>query len=199
MGLSEDIEKIVSSLANFTEEAAKEAIPTLKGLAGAFEEMTYRATLLNNVFGQNRARITELQQAVADTAPRIAALGGDMESVFDTMKGVSEALRRNVVGTADDYSRLFAASKLLGTDVETIVSKFTDAGVQFSLVGGQLKSAIDYVQNLGLNTKQIMSDVQQNMRHINEFNFADGVQGLTRMAAQASLFRFDMNDTFNLM
>jgi hypothetical protein len=199
MGLSEDFEKIVVSLANFTEEAAKEAIPTLKGLAGAFEEMTYRATLLNNVFGQNRTRITELQQAVADTAPKIASLGGDMESVFDTMKGVSEALRRNVVGTADDYSRLFAASKLLGTEVEAIVTRFTDVGVQFSLVGGQLKSAIDYVQNLGLNTKQIMGDVQQNMKRINEFNFADGVQGLTRMAAQASLFRFDMNDTFTIM
>lgn len=197
--LSEQIKDITNSLTSFAADATKEAIPSLEGLANAFEEMTYRATLLNNVFGQNRTRITELQQAVADTAPRIAALGGDMESVFDTMRGVSEALRRNVVGTADDYSRLYAASKLLGTDVETIVSRFTDVGVQFSLVGGQLKSAIDYVQNLGLNTKQIMGDVQQNMKQINAFNFADGVQGLTKMAAQASLFRFDMNDTFNLM
>ena len=102
----------------------KEGIPSLGGMIKAFEEMTYRATLLNNVFGQNRTRITELQQAVADTAPKIAALGGDMEATFSTMEGVSRALKRNVVGTADDYSRLYAASKLLGQDVETIVESF---------------------------------------------------------------------------
>jgi len=177
----------------------KEGIPSLGGMIKAFEEMTYRATLLNNVFGQNRTRITELQQAVADTAPKIAALGGDMQATFDTMEGVSKALRRNVVGTADDYSRLYASSKLLGKDVETIVEEFTDVGVQFSLVGGQLKSSIDYVQNLGLNARQIMNDVERNMKHINEFNFSDGVQGLTRMVAQAALFRFDMNDSFAIM
>ena len=37
------------------------------------------------------------------------------------------------------------------------------------------------------------------MKHINEFNFSDGVQGLTRMVAQAALFRFDMSDSFTIM
>lgn len=197
--LSDQLNDLVGSIKGLGAEILKEAIPSFEGMVKAFNEMTYRATLLNNVFGQNRTRITELQQAVADTAPKIAALGGDMGDVFNTMAGVSEALKRNVVGTADDYSRLYAAQKLLGTDVKEIVSEFTDVGVQFSLVGGQLKSSIDYVQNLGLNTKQVMNDVERNMKHINEFNFADGVQGLTKMAAQAALFRFDMNDTFTLM
>jgi hypothetical protein len=193
------LQQTADSITSLGAAILKEGVPSIEGMVKAFEEMTYRATLLNNVFGQNRTRITELQQAVADTAPKIAALGGDMEATFDTMKGVSEALRRNVVGTADDYSRLFAASKVLGTDVKSIVEDFTDVGVQFSLVGGQVKSAVDYVQNLGLNTKQIMGDVSNNMKRINEFNFADGVQGLTKMAAQASLFRFDMNDSFTIM
>ena len=193
------LEQAAESITSLGAAIVTAGMPSLGGMIKAFEEMTYRATLLNNVFGQNRTRITELQQAVADTAPKIAALGGDMNDTFKTMAGVSEALKRNVVGTADDYSRLFAASKLLGKEVETIVEEFTDVGVQFSLVGGQLKSSIDYVQNLGLNTKQIMNDVERNMKHINEFNFSDGVQGLTRMVAQAALFRFDMNDSFTIM
>ena len=193
------LEQAAESITSLGAAIVTAGMPSLGGMIKAFEEMTYRATLLNNVFGQNRTRITELQQAVADTAPKIAALGGDMNDTFKTMAGVSEALKRNVVGTADDYSRLYAASKLLGKEVETIVEEFTDVGVQFSLVGGQLKSSIDYVQNLGLNTKQIMNDVERNMKHINEFNFSDGVQGLTRMVAQAALFRFDMSDSFTIM
>jgi hypothetical protein len=197
--IKSELEQIKDSLIGLGAGIVKEALPSFDGLINAFDEMTKKATLLNNVFGQNRTRITELQQAVADTAPRIAGLGGDMSDVFDTMEGVSKALKRNVVGTADDYSRLFAAQKILGGSVQEMVSDFNDIGVQFSLIGGQLKSSIDYIQNMGLNTKQVMQDVQNNMKRINEFNFADGVQGLTKMAAQAALFRFDMSDTFQLM
>ena len=40
-----------------------------------------------------------------------------------------------------------------------------------------------------------MDDVSYNMDMMNQFNFNDGVQGLTKMAAQASMLRFDMSRT----
>jgi len=40
-----------------------------------------------------------------------------------------------------------------------------------------------------------MEDVVDNMDMMNQFNFQDGVMGLTKMAAQASMLRFDMNKT----
>jgi hypothetical protein len=42
-----------------------------------------------------------------------------------------------------------------------------------------------------------MGDVNKNMDMMNRFNFSDGVQGLTKMAAQASMLRFDMQNTAN--
>jgi hypothetical protein len=43
-----------------------------------------------------------------------------------------------------------------------------------------------------------MKDVTDNMAQMNRFQFEGGVQGLTKMAAQASLLRFDMKQTFEL-
>ena len=42
-----------------------------------------------------------------------------------------------------------------------------------------------------------MGDVNTNMKNMNKYNFADGVVGLAKMAAQASMLRFEMSDTFN--
>jgi hypothetical protein len=42
-----------------------------------------------------------------------------------------------------------------------------------------------------------MGDVTKNMAQMNRFQFEDGVKGLTKMAAQASMLRLDMSKTFN--
>jgi ElaB/YqjD/DUF883 family membrane-anchored ribosome-binding protein len=164
----------------------------------AIDDAIKGAQKLNNVFGQSRERVTELMQAVSFTIPGIRALGGEITDVFETLEQVSKATRRNIVASADDASKLFAAYKILDEDVQTIVETFEEVGVQFSQIGPQLEKSINYVQNLGLNVKQIMGDVSRNMSKINEYNFAGGVEGLTKMAAHASLFKFDMSETFKI-
>jgi hypothetical protein len=42
-----------------------------------------------------------------------------------------------------------------------------------------------------------MEDVRLNMDQMNRFQFEGGVRGLTKMAAQASMLRFDMSNTFS--
>lgn len=169
-------------------------IDFVKALDNALEG----AKRLNNVFGQSRERVTELMQAVSFTLPGITALGGGIEDVFNTLEDVSKATRRNIVASAEDATKLFAAQQLLGNNVESIVETFEEVGVQFSQIGPQLEKSINYVQSLGLNTRQIMGDVTRNMGKINEYNFAGGVQGLTKMVAHASLFKFDMSETFRV-
>ena len=78
------------------------------------------------------------------------------------------------------------------------MKNFSDVGIQFSQVGPQLEDSVKYVQNLGLNTQQVMSNVVNNVDKLNRYNFSDGVQGLTKMAAKAAMFKADMSDVFNL-
>jgi len=167
-------------------------------IVGAFDEMAEGANRLNTTFTQNRQRIQELMQVVADAVPGITKLGGDINDVFRTLEDVSKATSKNVAASADDAAKLFAASKILETSVENIVSKFADAGVQFSQIGPQLEKSIGYIQSIGGNASQIMGDVRMNMSKLNEYNFSEGVVGLTKMAAQASMLRFDMGQAFTL-
>ena len=149
------------------------------------------------VFTQGRERIYELQNALADTTPKISRLGGDIKDVADIINGVAEASARNVVATDEQITKLYAATKVLGGDAKTLATTFLDVGMSIKSIPEALEDSIEYVQSIGGNAKQVMVDVTKNMAQMNRFQFEDGVKGLTKMAAQASMLRLDMSKTFS--
>jgi hypothetical protein len=165
----------------------------------SFQGMVNESNELNKTFGQGRERILEMNAAIADTAPILTRLGGSVADTGKIFKDISEATRRNVIASTEDMSKLFSATKLLDNqNLSTLIGNFQDIGVQFSRVGPQLESSINYVRSVGGNTKTIMADVVDYLGEMNKYNFRDGVDGLTKMATQASLLRIDMNTTFRL-
>ncbi len=150
-----------------------------------------------SVFTQGRERIYELQNALADATPRVSRLGGNIKDVVAIVKDVAEASGRNVVATTKQIEELYAGSKLLGIETKTLVNNFLDVGISIKSVSEELEESVEYVQSIGGNAKQVMQDVNKNMAQMNRFQFEDGVKGLTKMAAQASMLRFDMAKTFS--
>jgi len=164
----------------------------------AFGDIEGAALEINKQFGQGRQRIGELKTAVADAIPAIDRLGGTSYDAVETIRKVSEATNRNVVASTEDITKLYSAMQITGIDVKTLVEGFQDVGVQFSQVGPQIKESIDYIQSVGANAGAVMSKVMENMSQMNRFNFQDGVLGLTKMATQATLMKFDMGQVFTL-
>lgn len=189
MSISEDIEAFGKALEN-------EAIPKFYEAYKALYDMS---TDINASFGQTRERITEIGKTLSDTIPVIAKYGGNLQDAFNVVNDISQALQRNILASAEDSEKLYAAFRVTGIEIRTMVDNFYDVGVQFSQISDQLQKSVNYVQSLGLNTKQIMSEVSSNMKRLNEYSFSNGVEGLTKMAANAALFNFDMTDTFTLM
>jgi hypothetical protein len=149
-------------------------------------------------FTQTRERIFEIQTAITDAIPGVQRLGGGIKSVTDTINGVALATRRNVIASTEDIEKLYAATKVLGGTAQEISDAFLNVGVGIESIPKTLEDSIQYVQSIGGNAKQVMKDVTENMDQMNRFQFEGGVQGLTKMAAQASMLRFSMKETFTL-
>lgn len=164
----------------------------------AYERVGSVAREVNNTFGQSRERINEIKVALTDALPSIVRLGGDLGDVGQTIRQIAEASRRNVVANTEDVQKLYATTKVIGGSVKEIADGFLNVGVGIEQVGKQLEDSVNYVRSIGGNTKQVMADVRNNMEQMNRYQFEGGVQGLTKMAAQASMLRFDMNETFRL-
>lgn len=149
-------------------------------------------------FTVGRERVFELQTAITNAVPAVAALGGEIKDVSKIIADVALESRRNVVASTEEITKLFAASEIIGVTAQKLSKDFLDVGMGIESIPAALEDSIEYVQSIGGNAKSVMTDVSANMEKMNRFQFEDGVRGLTRMAAQASMLRFSMSETFSL-
>jgi len=150
---------------------------------------------INRSFGETRTRYLEFSRAVSDSVADFERLGGKASDVSATIIGIAEGSRRNVVATQETLSEIFATAEYLGISAKDITESFAIAGVEMSNIAEATEESVKYIQSIGLNAKSIMGDVAGRMELMNRFNFEGGVLGLSKMAAQASMLRFDMNQT----
>ena len=169
-----------------------------EGLVNAFDNLTQGIKDINNGFLESRTRVLEFSTALSDSVAGITRLGGDLTATQETISNIAVASRRNVVETSQTVQEIYATAKLLGQSADFLVQDFVEVGNSIENIGEITAESIQYIQSMGLNAKEIMGDVTRNMGYMNRFNFQDGVMGLTKMAAQASMLRFDMNQTAQL-
>ena len=187
---------------NSIEQLKEDVLNQLKVDANTFIEssdaLSQYANDINKLFTQGRQRMLELQTALADTTPSIARMGGSIGDVANIIGKVATESRRNVVASTEEVEKLFAAQKVLGLGADTLTKAFLDVGAGIETIGDTLEESVNYIQSIGGNAATVMRDVTNNMDQMNRYQFEGGVQGLTKMAAQASMLRFDMNQTFQL-
>ena len=187
---------------NSIEQLKEDILNQLKVDANTFiessDKLSEYANNINKLFTQGRQRMLELQTALADTTPSIARMGGSIGDVANIIGKVAEGSRRNVVASTEEVEKLFAAQKVLGLGADTLTKSFLDVGMGIETIGDTLEESVNYIQSIGGNAATVMRDVTNNMDQMNRYQFEGGVQGLTKMAAQASMLRFDMNQTFQL-
>jgi hypothetical protein len=176
-------------------ENLEKFLKPLKTSASIFDQISGAVTETNKAFGESRTRVTEFSTSIADSVMEITRLGGTAADAGNVIAQVAEGSRRNMIATTETITELYATSEFLGKTVSQLTDAFSKAGMEASLIAERTVDSVSYVQSLGLNAKEIMGDVVDNMDMMNQFNFQNGVMGLTKMAAQASMLRFDMNKT----
>jgi len=186
-----------STTEGFSEKMAEAANFSAKEFIKSAQEMTQAANEMTGAFASSRARVGEMMTAVSEAAPRMRRLGADFQTTVNTMKEIANATQKQTLASSDSVAKLYATSEVLGDSVGSIVNKFTDVGIQFGVIGGELEKSVSTVSDLGLNTKEVMSQVVSNSSKLNQFNFEGGVQGMTKMAARASMLRVDMSATLD--
>jgi hypothetical protein len=161
---------------------------------GAFNALEQAASGVNYQLLLSRSRISEFKSTIADTAPLVAKLGGNLEDVVKTINDTTTATGRNVIFEPEVYEKLFAAQQLLAKGTDTLIRNFSEAGIMTSKIGSNLESSLQYVRTVGVDARSVIGDVVDNTELLNRFTFKGGVEGFTKMAAQASIIKASMRD-----
>lgn len=187
--LSTEINNAIKSISSFN--------GVLSATFDLFERLIIQSEELNKTFVGGRLRMQEISKAINDAAPDVVRLGGSFEDVGKTLGEIAAGTRTQIVASTKDVRELFAAGEVLDQSVLSLVDSFDKVGIAYSDIAENLTDSILYVQSVGQNARSVMKDVVANTEQLSRFNFENGVQGLTKMAAQASMLRFDMKSTFD--
>jgi len=146
-------------------------------------------------FASGRDNMMGLKAAMADAVTSVQLLGGEFSDIARIQEEVAKSLGRNVILNKDAYAQLYAAEEVSGEKIETIVKAFKNAGASAYQAGKDMQTVIDSSRAIGVNAFQVSKMVLDNTEMMNRYNFVGGVEGLSKMAAQAVSLRVDMKET----
>lgn len=156
------------------------------------------ASEVMRTMGVSDKNLIAIKASMGDAATSVAILGGKFSDIVDIQNKAATTLGRNLILTSESYSKLYAAQKVSGQSIESITTGFKDAGFSMYDASSQMEKVVLKANSLGVNSLTVSKQVVENMSSLNKFNFANGVEGLAKMAAQATSLRIDMSSTLNL-
>ena len=196
--LDDDIDDLSGSIFSQLGDRIKDPSLIAKDFLRTITSIESFALDINNTFGETRNRVYEIKTGFADAIPQIIRLGGNAYDVQNTMEEIGVASNRNLIATEKQVTSLYAAFRVTGQSVRKLVDDFSDVGVGVDQMSKQIEDSVKYIQSIGGNTKEVFKVVTDNMDQLNRYQFEGGVAGLTKMAAQASMLRYDMRTTTSL-
>tara|TARA_R110001592_G_scaffold152414_1_gene379910 strand:- start:14314 stop:16617 length:2304 start_codon:yes stop_codon:yes gene_type:complete len=165
------------------------------------KEGQIRKTVVKNLGMQGQMQTT-YQKNIASATIEASEYGIDFEETLRAVSTLSEVIGRNLSIDDDTMAKLaiFADATELGADATArLVQGFDKMGVGVDAALEKGMEMRDVAQGMGLNVGKFMKTVAENMSMVNAYNFKDGVQGFTRMAAQAQRLGLSMQSVKGLM
>jgi hypothetical protein len=185
--------KLQGKLFGLDPDFLKEQIKEMTNFTGALVTLDTESARISQSFLLGRSRINEFKGVIADTAPLVRRLGGDIGDIVAMVEQTGQALSRNVVFSPEIYEKLYALTTLMDVSASDLTKNFSDVGISIAKVGGEVEKSISYIKSVGMDAKTIMKDVVNNTDLLNRFNFKEGVLGFSKMAATAAMLKVDMS------
>jgi len=185
--------KLQGKLFGLDPDFLKEQIKEMTNFTGALVTLDTESARISQSFLLGRSRINEFKGVIADTAPLVRRLGGDIGDIVAMVEQTGQALSRNVVFSPEIYEKLYALTTLMDVSASDLTKNFSDVGISIAKVGGEVENSISYIKSVGMDAKTIMKEVVNNTDLLNRFNFKEGVLGFSKMAATAAMLKVDMS------
>ena len=192
----------IGTMINVNADGADKMNALLRLSNSALEkEGQIRKTVVKNL-GMQGTMQTTYQKNIASATIEASEYGIDFEETLRAVSTLSEVIGRNL--SIDDGTMaklaIFADATELGADATArLVQGFDKMGVGVDAALEKGMEMRDVAQGMGLNVGKFMKTVAENMSMVNAYNFKDGVQGFTRMAAQAQRLGLSMQSVKGLM
>jgi hypothetical protein len=189
------------------EEQLSQIQTTLKGIIGSninplqilntLYDIDNQAMKVAKSMGVGAENASNITKNISASVKEVRLLGGTFEDVVKVQLGAVEALGRNLVLSDKIYEGFVATVKVTGQETPKLVTAFKDIGISTYSITEQMEDVVNSARAIGVNAKAVSDTVVKNIGALNMYNFKGGVEGLAKMAAQATNLRIDMSKTLD--
>lgn len=131
---------------------------------------------------------TQLRNTITSIYNESVKFGGSIENITEYAGDLSGEMGKMTLPVEEATINMLALSKTTGLGAKE-VGKLTGQFLKLTLSQTQSASQMAKIAKLaretGLEAKKLLEEVQKNLSMVDAFNFQNGVDGLTKMSAQA--------------
>jgi len=196
--IAENVTLANINLLEFTKNL-KSSITDVKSVinqAAAINSQT--ANQVRQTLGQTRAVSNQVEDVIAQATKSTGLLGINAEKNIELFGALNTAMQRNTYFTELQITRFQA----LGFSANLTSQQLAEMATSFDTLGYTTDETLIMMENMteeaksyGLNVSQFMDQVNKNLGLMVGYNFKGGVEGLSKMVAQAQALRIDMAAT----
>jgi hypothetical protein len=171
------------------------------GIATQLKQEAQLRTDINEKVGMQGELSKGLREEIIDAYPSTLRLGYGMQQLTDMMTNMmSESGRFNLISKETIGQAAATARSFVGdlSEMGRVFGQFEKVGLGASDATKAIDTAGKSSLSLGLNSKKTTQDLRDNLGKLNEFGFANGVQGLNRMVQKANEFRISMDSVYQI-
>lgn len=151
------------------------------GMAGDLAD-GYRQTIVETL--PDLKRFQYGVNDIVDLQSNLMTKSGRFNMISRETMSESAKTARAFVGNLSDMGEIFANFESIGVGVDSSLAAINKAG----------KDSL----SIGLNSRQTIRDLRENIGKLNEYGFKNGIQGLAEMSRKAKEFRMDMSEVFKI-
>ena len=142
-----------------------------------------------------------LREEIIAAYPSTLRLGYGMEQLSGMMtEMMGKTGRFNLISQGTIEQAAKTARAFVGDlkEMGAVFSEFEKVGLGASDATKAIDKAGVSSLSLGLNSKKTTTELRENLGKLNEYGFANGVQGLNRMVQKANEFRISMDSVYQV-
>jgi hypothetical protein len=161
------------------------------------QQMAKQYKLINRELGANAHQSDLIQKNFKLASPEVILMGGSLEDMTEMMQSFGEETGRAralTKGELEDITAIAKGVNLTTSEATKMAESFDLMGMSTDSMASHLANVYKESQTLGLNAQKVVKVLNDNIKTMQSYSFANGVKGMTEMAKQAVKMRLDVSD-----
>jgi predicted regulator of amino acid metabolism with ACT domain len=191
-----------TNYANITEygvrlKSASEAAFDLGRIEKYFKTINTKAVSLNTEIGLGiKSNVAELQKTLSEVYNEGIQYGISWDDASKLLSGIQGQMGRLIPTTAENTKNALIFGKAIGETPENVaklVAGMTEYGITQSKSIEIMNKVAATARASGVDAKKLTATVSSNIQKAQIYGFKNGIEGLTKMAAQAQRVGFSLD------